>query len=343
MPPELILIVLCAVPLARLLRPQGRLTDQATAIVVPGLFVAFTLMMALGYVHTPDALFGDARIYFRATDAWLRGEDPWASTYLGTPFAGWPPTLLLSIPFIPFGEKAAVIAWPVLDILAAAYVVRRVGLTWWWVLFPPFVAAWFPASPDLALVALVYVGGGAISALTKPYAIPAMLGVGRWVPVLAAGLCVVLSAPVLPWGTFFAHRAVIEQQLQAWSLTPTLWGTVWMPIAVLAVISLGTRLGLLLATPVLWPVGGQLHYAAFSIEAAAALPLVAIGFALVDWNGIPISICVMGAVFGLKRVRQCARSRKVAVVEARDHRQSTTAMIDARQPDDEDVRCSFQA
>ena len=73
-----------------------------------GLDLALRLWFVIIY---PARMLGDARVYYRATDAWIHGGDPWlAHTDLGMTFAA-PPPALRGITFDPPlpADQAAVI------------------------------------------------------------------------------------------------------------------------------------------------------------------------------------------------------------------------------------------
>ncbi|MEP7340720.1 MAG: hypothetical protein ABI977_23520, partial [Acidobacteriota bacterium] len=74
--------------------------------------------LASSYANNPELLFGDTRIYFRATEAWLAGGNPWLVANGGTYFAAPPPALLLTLPLVPFGEDAAVVMLAMANVIA---------------------------------------------------------------------------------------------------------------------------------------------------------------------------------------------------------------------------------
>lgn len=255
----------------------------------------------------PQALFQDTQLYFEATATWLAGGDPWAVSHNGIVFAGIPPTLLLNLPLQPFGPGAAYVFWPVAGLVGMLVTLRRFGLSPLWLLWPPVLEGWTAGSPDYALLGLAVVGGGAVAAVAKPYTVPALLGLGRWRAVaIGAGLGL-LTVPLLPWGTFIAERDAILGVLAAqagWHVSA--WGSpLLMAAAAIALVSLGRR-GLELATPALWP-HSQIHYAVFSIRAAATSPILALGFA------VPITGAAAWAVIGYAVVMFTTRDRRPRV------------------------------
>lgn len=244
---------------------------------MPVTFVAYFLW---SLAHQIGYTFGDSHLYFRATQAWLTGADPWSAVYAGIRFGAWPPSLLLSVPLLPFGETGASAVWAVSGLASLAFVVRRLGLPIWWLLFPPAVEAWFAGSPDLTLICIIALGGGAIAALTKPYAIPAMLGDGRWRAVALAAALAAVTVPLLPWGVFLDRFGEINSTVAAQTFGGTAWGNpVGMVLVTITLASLGPRLGLGLATPTLWP-AAQLHYSVFSMGAVRCSRVLTLALAV---------------------------------------------------------------
>jgi len=239
-------------------------------------------------VH-PDWLFGDARLYYQATATWVAGGDPWAVSRGGIAFAGIPPTLLLNLPFLPFGEDAAWIFWPVAGMVGMAVALRRLRLPLWWLAWPPFMEGWFPGSPDMALFALAILGGGAVVAVTKPYSVPWMLGDGRWRALTIGAIIAVVTIPILPWGMFIADLPAIATTLSDQARHLSAWGTPILMVPTVAALLWLRRPGLSLVTPGLWP-SSQLHYAAFSLETAARTPILALGLAIPIPGVAPLSI-----------------------------------------------------
>jgi hypothetical protein len=265
--------------------------------VVPtifGLDLALRVWLVLTY---PGRMLGDASVYFRATDAWIHGGDPWlVHNDFGVMFAAPPTSLLLSLPLIPFGETAAMAFWPMAGLAGAIVAIRHYGLPWWWLAFPPFVEAMTAGSPDLVLLGAIILGGGALTAAAKPYAIPAMLGEARWRAIVIGGAIGLATFPLLPWGRFVAEWPQISQALGAQSLSVTLWPPLEL-LVLIAVLSLG-RKGLLVATPALWP-GAQMHYAMFSLEAARSSRILTVAMSFP--GTAPIGVLVVAAISRAKR------------------------------------------
>jgi hypothetical protein len=263
-----------------------------------------------GFPPRLDGLFEDAVLYWEATRAWVSGGDPWTVVHDGVVFAGWPPTLLLNLPLLPFGPDAAKVIWPLTGIIAAGLLVRRLRLPIWWLFCPVIMEGWLPGSPDITLAGLVLIGGGAIAALTKPYSVPALLAERRWQSIAIAGVLGVASLLVLPWGQFFSEFSTISANLAAQSHYLSLANVpVLIPVGVVAIGLHPRQTGISLVTPLFWP-SPQLHYAVFSLRAVASTPILAIGFALPLSYSPVLAIIISGAWLAIRRILQ--RSRRDA-------------------------------
>ena len=278
--------------------PDWRIiVDRVTAVAVPVIFGLALIPQVRWFAEHPETLFGDARLYFRATQAWLTNGDPWsAQDSVGVLFAAPPPALLLNLPLQPLGEDGAVAFWVVAGLLGMAMAIRYYRLPWWWMAFPPFVEGMLPASPDSALLGAMVLGGGALAAAIKWYSVPAMIGEGRWRAALGGALLILISFPFLPWGDYLSRLSHIRETYDQQTPDP-LPLIVWLLLLV-AILSLG-RKGLLLATPAIWPTP-QPHYAIFSLAAIRKSRLLAIGFALP--GAVPITIILYAILTAARRL-----------------------------------------
>ena len=103
----------------------------------------------------------------------------------GTAFGAPPPTLLLYVPFAFLPSTGDAFVWLGIDLLAVAFVIRRLHLPWWWVLFPPLAQAIVPANPEPVVVACLVAAGpvaNALAPLVKIYAFAPLIGERRWHP-----------------------------------------------------------------------------------------------------------------------------------------------------------------
>jgi hypothetical protein len=278
--------------------------------MLTGLFVGFGVLvlanLLLSYLPSPGNFFSDARLYYAATQAWVSGGDPWAVTSPnGVTFAGWPPTLLLCLPLLPFGPDAAGVFWGAADLVGWLVVMRRLRLGPWWILFAPFLEGLFPGNPDPALAALALVAASWIAALTKPYSIPSILAEGRARSIAFAAGTAVVSLLFLPWSLFVSEFSSIQAALAAQAGHVTAWGDPrLMALVVVALLVLGGRTALRLVVPTLWP-SGQLHYSVFSTRAGAESAALAVALSV---PGYTAQLVVVYA--GLVAVRRVARDRR---------------------------------
>ncbi len=87
----------------------------------------------------------------------------------------------------------------------------------------------------------------------------------RWRQVGLVAAALVASAFVLPWAAWLAELPVITTHLADTSRTTSVYGRpLLMAIAVIALLSLGSRRAGWLAVPLLWP-STQLHYGAIAV------------------------------------------------------------------------------
>ena len=252
-------------------------------------------VFAAYFATYPDRLFGDARLYYEATAAWLSGGNPWVTRSAeGIVFAGPPTTLLLNLPLQPFGAEVARVFWAVAGLLGWLCVMRRLRLAPWFLLFPPFLEGYLAGSPDSVLAGLAVLGGGALAAMSKPYSVPALMADRQWRALGVAAVAVVVTLPFLPWGLFLTQLGAVQEAFATQSRNVSAAGNLpLMVAAALALVSLGPRLGLRLAVPALWP-GAQLHYSMFSSKAAAASAFLALALSVPGFAAIGI---VMYAIF----------------------------------------------
>ena len=228
----------------------------------------------------------DARLYLRATRAWLDGLDPWIFIE-SQRFAAPPPTLIPLAPFALLPEDVGVAILFLAAVLGAVATVRLLHLPWWWLLFPPLIDGVWNANPQVLLVPLILVGAGPVAAFLKVYAIVPIALTLRWRALLVTAGLLLVTAPFLPWASYVRQFGDLSQVLATQSdggLSAT--AVPWLiPIAVVALILCGRERTAWLAVPVLWP-STQWYYSTLAMPAltsiAAALMAIPIpGFAVV--------------------------------------------------------------
>jgi hypothetical protein len=243
---------------------------------------AWFLAMDLGYNHLLARPVGiDAALYTAAAHAWLAGGDPWLVLNAGTRFAAPPPTLVLYVPFTLLPSSAVIVVGLILNALAILVVIQRLRLAWWWVLFPPLFTGALNGNPEPVLLAALVASNPMIAALAptrKPYAVAALLGERRWLPIAIAGLLVLVTAPILPWGRFVQDAPLWSATLADQAAGLSAFSVPWLvPAGILGLLGLGGRRAGWLTVPVLFP-NTQLHYATIALPAIT--PILAFGLSL---------------------------------------------------------------
>ena len=107
-------------------------------------------------------------------------------------------------------ETVAVVAMIGLGFVGTAWALRRLGMPLWWLAFPPFVDGLYNGNPQVLLIPLLVAGLAPIAALVKIYAVPVPLLRGEWKAVAAAAIVLLVTIPILPWGT--VSRPVLVAQ-----------------------------------------------------------------------------------------------------------------------------------
>jgi hypothetical protein len=228
----------------------------------------------------------DARIYYRGVLAWLNGANPWdASVSVGGAayhYAGSPVTTVVLAPFSLLSEDQFTALWLVLTWLATIWVLRRVHLPIWWLLFPPVSEALFSANPQLIVLALILADRSwlaAIGTALKVYAFIPLAGEGRWRTIGVAILfnaATILIAPGL-WARYIDEFGRISTRLQYESIEgfsafyfPALLALTVVALLVLVLVLRDRRGAGWLAVPALWP-ASQLHYSTMALPVMSPL------------------------------------------------------------------------
>lgn len=217
----------------------------------------------------------DARLYLAATRAWLAGNEPWI-VLLNQQFAAPPPTLLPLVPFTVLPESIGIATLIGLSALGVVLTIRLVGLPWWWLFFPPFLDSVMSGNPQGLLVPLILIGAGPVSAFLKVYAVIPIVLTLRWRALVVTLAGLVITAPVLPWGSYVAHlgelsSALTNQSSGGLSATALPW---LIPIALVALVLCGREKAAWLAVPVTWP-ATQWYYSTLAVPALKGAPIAA--------------------------------------------------------------------
>lgn len=243
----------------------------------------------------------DARIYHRGVVAWLGGGDPWTeSVKVGGAsyhYAGSPVTTLVLAPAGLLSEDAFTAVWLILTWIAAAWILRRLHLPPWWLLFPPISEALFSANPQLIVLALLLADRTWLAVLgtaLKVYAFIPLAGEGRWRTVgvaIAVNAATIVIAPGL-WYRYIGELGMISSRIARESIqgfsafyVPALLAVTVVALALLALRD--RRAAGWLAVPAAWP-ASQLHYSTMALPVMS--PLLAVFLAVPTLRLPPVII-----------------------------------------------------
>jgi hypothetical protein len=248
----------------------------AARIGLPAWFIAVDLL----WVAKPEVLGVDARHYQRAAAAWLSGADPWLVTENGVGFAPGPHTLLYYAPTSLLPLWLSEVSWLVAGFAASLWLLRRLGVPLWWVLFPPLAHSIWNANPQTVVLALLVAGG----------TVPAVLAVGlklyaglalftRPKDLVITGIVLAIVLPILPWRLYLQDAGIIASYLVgSWD------GSAWrfpilIPPTLLGLWVLRRNGAEWLAVPAIWP-STQFYYVAMALPMVVKRPALAALFAL---------------------------------------------------------------
>jgi hypothetical protein len=258
---------------------------------LPAWFVVIDLL----WIAKPDALAIDARHYQRAASAWLAGGNPWSVTESGVPYAAGPHTLLFYAPTSVLPLAVSVTFWMVIGIAASVWLVRRLRLPLWYLLFPPLAHAMWNGNPQNLALALLVAGGPIAAALAVGLKLYAGLPlIGRWRDLIVAAVVLAVTLPFLPWQLY------LEQGLGVGSHLASAWnGSAWrvpllIPPTLLALWILRRRGAEWFLVPAVFP-ATQFYYVAMALPALVGRPLIAAALALPMILMTPLVVIVFAA------------------------------------------------
>jgi hypothetical protein len=250
----------------------------------------------------------DAHLYYRASEAWLDGSNPWqvavenqGSTYH---YVALPTTTMLIAPFTALSESFFVPLWIGVQAAAGVYIVRRLRLPWWWLAFPPLVNGVLAGNPSSLVLALLLASSSvaaSIGPLLKAYAFLPLIGATRWraIAILVAGTAATLFIAPDLWTMFFSDAGVRTERLVKQSDGGfSAYGSPIILVAAVAALLVIARRDVRaagwLAPIALWP-GSQFHWSTLAmpvmtlpmayllaLPAHGLPPIAVIVYALVD-------------------------------------------------------------
>jgi hypothetical protein len=245
----------------------------------------------------------DLRLYLRGTAEWLHGGDPWSIHFGTLHFAAAPPSLLPMAPFALLPEDLAIFLVSTLAVVASFWTLRRLGLPWWWITWPPLVDNLWNGNPQLFLVPLLLGPAAWLAPIVKAYAIVPLIIQWRLRTLALTALVGLVTLPILPWATFLDHLSatatLLSEQSQggmsAW-VFPIL-----VPFAGLALIAMGRQRASWWFVPALWP-STQWYYSLMAMPALT--PLTAAILAAPVQGGPAVGAVVAALEIWYRRRRQ---------------------------------------
>jgi hypothetical protein len=263
-------------------------------------------VMRLAHLATADP-FSDSTLYLRGTAAWLRGEDPWSVHMTTLYYAAAPPSLLPMVPFAVLPESVGLAVLFVLSLAASFWTLRRLGLPWWWITWPPLVDNLWNGNPQLFLVPLLLGSAAWFAPIVKAYAVVPLIIQLRVRAIFITAAVVLVTLPFLPWGAFLARLSntttLLSEQSQggmsAWFFP------VLVPFAAIALVAMGRERASWWAIPALWP-STQWYY---SLMAMPALTPLTAAILAAPVQGGPAVAAIVAAVELWWRARRLAEAR----------------------------------
>lgn len=278
---------------------------------IPG--AAWWAMIALFH---PPGLGSHANIYTGAAATWLGGGNPWTYGPPAAVFAGPPSMLLPFVPFVGLPIDVTRLAWFAVDLVVAAWVIRRLGMRAYWLLFPPLFAAIILGHVEVLVLGLLVLRGplAGLAAVIKPYAALPLVAERRWPALALAAIVVVATLPILPWARFVTEAGTIAATLARQDHGDAVFGDpLLMGAGIVALASLGVRRALWLAVPLLWPYAQPIYK---TMTLPVLSPVLALAWALPVSGATLVGVIALAALVMLDRVRPLPRWLKAGIEPA---------------------------
>jgi hypothetical protein len=265
---------------------------------IPG--AAWSVMVS---IYQPLIVGSHGALYSDAARAMLTGANPWLVGPPAAIFAG-PPTMLL--PFVPtafVNSDWVRIGWTVLDVVVAAWALRRLRLPAYWLIFPPLFEAIVLGHPEVLVLGLLVLRNpiGGLAMLIKPYAALPMLAERRWTWLAVGAIAGLITLPFLPWSLFVSELGHIGATIVRQNAGDSVFGQpVLMVVAAVALLALGLRRAAWLAVPILWPYAQPIYK---SMSIPMLMPVIAIAWALPIPGATLVGLVVAAVLVQVERRR----------------------------------------
>ncbi len=273
------------------------------ALVLPIVFAIASGRFFASFVAFPSSLGYDARVYSVAARAMLEGHNPWTAELNGGTIVGPPTTLIPYVPFAYLPQEVSAALWIAGSFLIGALVLRRLGLPPWWLAFPPLFDPIVLGNEEVLMLGLLVLGGrfAGLAPLLKPYSVVPLVVQRRWREIGVSIVVGLATLVVLPWGTFINSLPLIRDRIVSQNFGDNAFGNpLLVGIAVIALLSLGSRPGAWFATPVLWPYA-QIHYGLMTLPIMP--PILALVWSLPIPEAITVGIVVLAIARAVARTR----------------------------------------
>jgi hypothetical protein len=204
----------------------------------------------------------------------------------------------------------------VLVVAATILTIRMLRLPWWWLLFPPVVQGVLSGNVQMLLIPLILGGGGWLAALLKVYALLPLALLGKWRQLGLAILIIVVTIPLLPWGTYLTNLTVINDRLDAqtgYGMTFQQSALLLVP-ALVAFAAIGREKSAWLAVPALWP-SQQWYYSSLALPVRSAIVGAVIAVPVAGSGALALFVYALVTV--LARRREARREPQPARIAAR--------------------------
>ncbi len=263
----------------------------------------------------------DAEIYYRGSAAWLAGLNPWDTFSIiedsGKRFhySALPPMTIIGAPFTVLPEPVFVMLVTALSGLAAVYIVRRLKMPLYWLLFPPMVEGVLSGNPSIILLALLLSANPlaeALAPLLKVYAFIPLFSEQRWrgcwLAVAGFGLTFLLAWPL--WMAYLSDLASRSGRLMneadgGFSTGGNIALFLMAAVSIVWLILIDRKAAGWLIVPALWP-ASQFHYSTLAMPVMH--PILALGLAL-PHIGVPSLVITAYVLWRVLERRMADRSR----------------------------------
>jgi hypothetical protein len=222
---------------------------------------------------------------------------------------------ILTAPLTVLPESVFVTAWLVASALAAVYIVRRLKMPPYWLLFPPIIEGIISGNPSIVLLALLVSpsrAAQAIAPVVKMYAVIPLVAERRWKALSLAGGLVVVSLLAWPlWATYIGDLSAIAARL-AVEAGGGLSGSDNAVVIVLGIVGLVAlartdfRAAGWLIVPAFWP-STQFHYSTLAMPVMH--PILAMGLAL-PLPGFPLVVITTYAAWRVISTRLASETEE---------------------------------